>query len=549
MNLSWRASGFNHRVSLRQAALAVVFAFAAQHALSAQSAPVAGGTLNWGVETEPRTLNPQLNGQDKVELLLRNAYENLLARNADGSFVPWLATAYKVSADGKTYTFTLREGVKFSDGATFDAAAVARNFLNAREPAYSGGSSLATLISHVAAVTTPDSRTVEITLKEPYSPFLTFAARLPLLSPASFDRPNLKAGGIGIAGTGPFILHKYDKGQEIEFVKNPDYRWAPANTGHQGAAYLDRVVYRFLPESSVRTGALLSGQVDVIEGVSGNDAGLIRKNPDFSYRQALNTGTPYSLFLNVTYGPTQDPKVRRALLEGLDVGGIIQSIYRGQRTRAWGIVSPIDPLYDRRIEQAYGNNPTLANSLLDGAGWSTRDSAGFRTRHAQRLTIDVIQAQATVRDQRDVLLQALQAQARQRLGVDLKINYVDDGTYTDVRKSGKFGAIANSNTPPDGIDIEGHYLPVDRGGALNYSRSPAPELSRWLQAAAGTQNTAERKKAYGELQQFAIKEQALAVPLYEPEDQIAAATYVQGIRFRPFAQMPENPYDIWLTRH
>jgi peptide/nickel transport system substrate-binding protein len=536
------------RPSRRAATAALLVALALPHLTFAADAPVSGGTLTWGVETEPRTLNPQLNGQDKVVLLLRNAYESLLAQKPDGSFVPWLATGYKVSADGKTYTFTLRDGVKFTDGAPLDSKAVARNFLNARDLSYSGGSNLARLISHVADVKTPDAHTVEITLDAPYAPFLTFAGQLPLLSPNAFDRPSLKSGGPDIAGTGPFILRKYVKGQDIEFAKNPDYRWAPPIAGHQGPAYLDRVVYRFLPESSVRTGALLSGQVDVIEGVSGNDATLIRKNPDLTYQRALNTGTPYSLFLNVAYGPTQDVKVRRALLEGLDVSGIIQSIYRGERTRAWGITSPLDPLYDGSIEKTYGNDPKAANALLDEAGWSARDATGYRTRDGQRLTILVIQRQATVRDQRDVLLQALQAQARQRLGVDLKIQYVDDGTYTDAQKSGKYGSIANSNTPPDGIDIEGHYLPLDHGGALNYSRASAPELTRWLQAAAQTQNASERKKLYGDLQRFAIDQEAYAVPLYEPEDQIAAAKAVRGLGFRAYAQMPENPYDVWLQK-
>lgn len=84
--------------------------------LAADGAPVSGGKLAWGVETEPATLNPQLNGQDKTKLLLRNAYESLLARTADGGYVPWLATGYTISEDGKTYTFKLRDGITFTDG-------------------------------------------------------------------------------------------------------------------------------------------------------------------------------------------------------------------------------------------------------------------------------------------------------------------------------------------------------------------------------------------------------------------------------------------------
>lgn len=527
-------------------ASALLLAFAAH---AANDTPQPGGNLIWGVETEPNTLNPQLNGQSKAELILRVAYESLLARKANGEFIPWLATGYQVSEDGKTYTFTLRPDVTFSDGRQLDAQAVAENFRHTQQPGYCAGSSLCALGRHIATVETPDDGTVRITLKEAYSPFLSFAAGLKLLSPAAWASPQLKAGGPEIAGTGPFILKRYDKGQQIEFVRNPAYRWASANAAHQGPAYLEGVTYRFLPESSVRTGALLSGQVDVIEGISGNDAGEFKENPDFSYQHALNPGTPYSLFLNVKYGPTQSLNVRQALLQGLDIAPLLDSIYRGERTRTWGITSPVDPLYDNSLDGKYGNNPVLANRLLDEAGWATRDAEGFRTQQGQRLSIEIIQAQATVRDQRDVLLQAIQAQARQRLGVELKIRYVDAGTYADLRNSGQFGSIANSNTETDGIDIENHYLPVNAGGSINYSRTDAPEIIPLLKGASQTLDNAERKAFYGRLQSFAILQQAVAVPLYEPEDQIAAASYVHGVGFRPFKQMPENAYDVWLSDH
>ncbi|CAM3423207.1 peptide ABC transporter [Rouxiella silvae] len=529
-------------------ALALLIISAAQPLYAAEQ-PQQGGNLTWGVETEPSTLNPQLNGQDKTELLLRAAYESLQARKADGSYIPWLAKGITVSEDGKTYTIKLRDDVKFSNGEKFNANAVAENFRHLGDPAYSAGTSIGVFGTRIDSITTPDDATVVVTLKEVYSPFLSFASSLKLISPSSWKSPQLKSGGTEIIGTGPFILKRYEKGQQIEFVRNPDYNWASANAAHQGPAYLNSVTYRFLPESSVRTGALLSGQVDVIEGISGNDAGEFKSNPDFTYQHALNTGTPYSLFLNVKYGPTEELKVRQALLQGLDVGPILQSIYRGQRTRVWGITSPIDPLYDNGLEGKYGNNPQLANKLLDEAGWTTKGVDGIRTKDGKPLTIEIIQSQATVRDQRDVLLQALQAQARQKLGVDLKIRYVDSGTYTEVRNNGKFGSIANSNTPTDGIDIENHYLPINAGGAINYSRTDAPEIIPLLKGAWQTQDNAKRKDFYAQLQHFAVLQQALAIPLYEPEDQIAAATYVHGITFRAFKQMPENTYDVWLSKH
>lgn len=517
--------------------------------LFAAEQPRSGGSLTWGVETEPAPFNPQLNGQSKAEVVLRAVWESLLARKADGSYVPWLAEKYEASADNKTYRFTLRRDVTFSNGEKLNAAAVAENFRHTQDAAYCAGSSLCAMGARIASVETPDEYSVVINLKQGYTPFLSFAASLKILAPASWTSPQLKSGGKEIAGTGPFILENYEKGQQVTFVKNPHYNWAPATAQHQGPAYLDRVTYRFLPESSVRTGALLSGQLDVIEGISGNDAGEFKDNPDFSYQHALNAGTPYSLFLNVEYGPTQDVQVRRALLQGLDIDPILKSVYRGERTRAWGITSPVDPLYNNALEGKYGNNPQAANKLLDEAGWQTRDSEGFRSKNGERLSVEIIQAQATVRDQRDVLLQAIQAQARQRLGVELKLRYVDSGTYAEVRKTGKFGSIANSNTETDGIDIENHYRPVNAGGAINYSRVNSPQINQWLDQAASTLDNAQRRQFYSELQDYALLDQALAVPLYEPEDQIAAASYVHGVGFRSFKQMPENAYDVWLSDH
>ncbi|WP_224039634.1 ABC transporter substrate-binding protein [Paraburkholderia unamae] len=511
--------------------------------------PVAGGTLTWGVESEPTTFNPQLNGQAKAELILRASFESLLARRPDGSYVPWLATGYTVSADGKTLTFTLREDVKFSDGTPFDATAVVKNFTQVRDPSYCAGSSYCGIAGRLASARALDAHTVQLTLDEPYVPFLSYAAALKLISPAAYASSQLKSGGPAVSGTGPFILASYQKGQQASFIRNPNYHWAPGTVGHQGPAYLDRVVYRFLPESSIRTGALLSGQADVIEGISGNDAALIDRQPALRYLHALNTGSPYSLYLNVTYGPTQDVRVRRALIQAFDLDTLVAAIYRGKRTRAWGITSPVDPLYDRGIEHRYGNDPKLANTLLDEAGWTGRDAEGFRTKNGQRLSIDVVQALATVRDQRDVLLQGLQAQARQRLGVELKIRYVDAGTYADLRRSGRFGAIANSNTDTDGVDTENHYLPVDRGGVLNYSRTADPQLSDWLRAAARTRDDAARKRIFSQLQRTVIVDEVYAIPLYQPEDQLAASTHVHGLSFRSFKQMPETPYDVWLDPH
>ncbi|MDH0911814.1 ABC transporter substrate-binding protein [Rhizobium pusense] len=511
--------------------------------------PTGGGSLTWAVETEPSTLNPHLNGQAKAKLILRNAYEALLARTPDGGYAPWLARSYSISEDGRQYTFVLRDDVTFSDGEKLNAAAVALNFTKLKEPTYSGSISAGHL-SHVTEALAVDEYTVVLKLRRVYAPFLDGASGIEILSPRAFSSPQLKSGGVGIAGTGPFVLDRYVKGQEIRFVKNPGYNWAPATAGHQGPAYLDEVIYRFLPESAVRSGALSSGQVQVIEGIPGNDAGLFRDDPEFSYQTALNTGTPYTLYLNVNQQLTADLKVRKAFQAAVDVDQILQAVYRGERQRAWGILTPADTdFYDRSIEKAYGFNPKLANDLLDEAGWSARDGDGFRVKDGKRLTIEVVQSQSTVRDQRDILLQAVQAQVRQHAGIDLALQYVDAGTYSSRQKDGQYGIIPNSTTTQEnGVTIYFHYLPRGKGGSINYSRTEAPEISAWLDEAASTLDQQKRFEIYAKLQHYAILEQALGLPLYVPDDQIAAVVAVKGVGFRPFKRLPDNAYDIWLQQ-
>jgi peptide/nickel transport system substrate-binding protein len=516
---------------------------------SADSAPVSGGHLTWGVETEPATLNPQLNGQDKTKLLLRNAYESLLSRTDKGVYKPGLADTHSVSSDELGYTFHLRSGITFTDGQKLDAAALITNLKKQIDPSYNPYGAAGPL-SHVVDFTAKDDSTVELRLKTKYAPFLAFVANLPIISPASFDRADVKAGGPDIAGTGPFVLTKYVKGQQVDFTKNKKYAWAPGTAKHSGAAYLDSVTYRFLPEASVRLGALQSGQVDVIEGVPGTNAAQFKDNPKYSYETALNTGTPYSLYFNSTFGPTTDERVRTAFRDAVDLDAVVKSVYGGQRVRAWSAVSPQDPdFYDKTLEKTYGNDIKAANALLDEAGWTGKDAQGFRTKDGARLTITDYQSKPYVRDSRDVLLQAIQAQVKQNVGIDFDVQEVDAGTSTQHLTAADYGAFDNSNTDPDGIDIEYHWLPNDKGGFINLSRASDPQLSEWLAAAQQTTDVAERAKNYNALQQFVIADKAYSFPLYEPADQIAAAKYVHGTGFRPYRQLPENVYDVWIAKH
>jgi peptide/nickel transport system substrate-binding protein len=539
----------------RPAVAAIVLALALSACSSGTSGsaaeagqPVSGGSLTWAVETEPITFNPHQYAQAKARLLVWNTFEALLTHDGQGGHVPWLSTGHEVSADGRTYTFTLRTDVTFTDGTKFDAEAVKANvdqfFVEGYNPAV-----LAVQLRNLDKVEVVDPATVVFHLKQPDVLLLDFLSspQGAQVSPKSLkEAKNLKAGGPELAGTGPFVLDRHIAGQAVVFTKNPAYNWAPANAGHTGAAYLDRITYRFLRESSVRVGALTSGQVQIVEGVPATDEGLITGNPQLSLSRALNSGSAYSYYFNTTHAPFDDLKVRQAFREAVDVDAVLTGVYRGSATRAWSVIGPTSPFYDRTLEKTYGGDAAKANRLLDEAGWTTRDADGFRTKDGKRLTVRLVQSAPFVRDRRDVLAQAVQAAVKQSAGIDLNVAVVDQGTATQALADGQYEVFDNSRADTDaGAALN---LLLHSGGAINRTGFTDPALDRLLEQGQATSDQAQRQAVYQQVQKLTITDQALILPLYAPADQVAASTGVGGLGFEPTAGVPGSAYNLWLSK-
>ena len=503
--------------------------------------PVSGGTITWGVETEPITFNPHQYAQAKARLLVANTFEGLLTHDQQGGVVPLLATGFETADDGLSYTFKLREGVKFSDGTPLDAAAVKANIDQIRQPGYNPGL-LAVQLRNLKSVDVVDPLTVRYVLTRPDVLILDFIAapQGALVSPASLKAAkNLKAGGPELAGTGPFILDRYTAGQEVHFTRNPAY-WG------ERPAYLDEITYRFLKEPSVRVGALTSGQVQVIEGVPATDQQLVEADPRLSLTRGINAGTAYTYYLNASRAPFDDIKVRQAFREAVDVDAVLNAVYRGTATRAWSVVGPTSPFYDRSLEKTFSGDPAEANRLLDEAGWARRDADGFRTKGGKRLTVRLVQSAPFVRDRRDVLAQAVQAAVKQSAGIDLKVSLVDQGTATKALTDNEYELFDNSRLDTDtGVALN---LLLHSGGAINRIRVKDPAQDKLLDDAQATGDLTRRTDLYKQVQQRVVADEAVVLPLYAPADQIGAARTVGGIGFEPTAGVPAGAYGIWLSR-
>jgi peptide/nickel transport system substrate-binding protein len=493
--------------------------------------PVSGGTLFYGHEQEPPCLT---GGWVQEAYIDRQLLDSLVSQTADGTVVPWLATSWKVSADQLTWTFQLKPGVKFSDGTALDADAVAKNFAYWLDPKAGNSTVQAYIGKYYKSSRAVDAGTLELTLKKPYSPLLSSLSQayFGVLSPAVLAK-GPEAVCQAPVGSGPFVLEKWNHGQNLTFTKNPAYTSAPANAKHQGPAYLDKIVWSFLSDPTLRYGSLTSGKSDVIYDIPTVD--WQDAKAQYDVQQYITPGTPVRLALNTVNGVFTDVSVRQAFAYGTDRASDVKSAFNGAIPyNANSALSQSTPDYDASLGNAFAYNPAKANQLLDQAGWGTKNAAGYRTKNGKELDVKLVYPSGSVFTSEGVtLLQDLQQQAKQ---VGFNVNLIAS-TPTETF-SGKYSG-------PNAYDAQPWYWTSPTAGVLlivyrqnlkddpNYSNSSFynnPELQQTIEAANSSPDPAQRKTLYAKAQQIVVN-QAAAVGLYTQTTSLA---------------IKKNVHDVWL---
>lgn len=490
---------------------------------------VQGGTISFGVDVDPvGHLDVHSSQLDINAILQRPVFDSLVSQKPDGTIVPWLATAWQVSDDQLQYTFTLRDDVTFSDGEKFDAAAVKANFDHIVDPATESAQA-SSLIGgeYYAGTEVIDPSTVRVSFSQPYAPFLANAASVQLgfYSPKVLAEhaSELKAGGPGISvGSGPFILSKYTPGSELVYTKNPDYNWAPEGATAQGPASIDELDVKILPESSVRTSALTSGQVDVIGDTA--PSSLTQIGDNFTVTSTESPGVPYSLYLNVTRPVFSDVTVRKAFSDGFDLDAAVKAVFSDTYKRAYSILGPTTPdSYDAALEKSTSFDADAANDALDAAGWSERDSDGYRTKDGKRLSARWISYTPVNEDNAN--LANLIQDGLKKIGFEVVHDQLEPGAYLDAYLAGDYDLTDWGFLSADADVLRSH---LGTGGYQNASHLSDPEIDATLASAVATTDTTQRAELYTKLQQWNA-ENAVIVPLYVPEYILASSDKVSGI--------------------
>lgn len=317
----------------------------------------------WVDYAEPTSIDPALVQDTNSFSFARNVYEPLIEIDpAKLQLIPALATAWKLSDDGKTYTFTLRDGIKFHGGNDFTADDVKATI--ARVKAINQGP--ASLIANVDDVTVVDPKTVTMTTAAP-DPFLP--AHLVKIGIVSAKTIAARAQGNDNArawfaenadGTGPYKMASYEKGTQITLAKNAGWwrGWQPGS--------IDEVDFRWAGETSTRVQMLERGEADLIAWVPAAEAARVGKSPGFTLVPWKTFDTDPALYINTKKAPTDNVKFRQALAAAFNYQAMID-YNQGYATVPTGPVPPDFPGGAQDLPP-FAQNLDTAKQLLKESG-------------------------------------------------------------------------------------------------------------------------------------------------------------------------------------
>jgi peptide/nickel transport system substrate-binding protein len=481
-----------------------------------------GNTLTYALNFDlDDTMDPQVTNFDSTIRVTLNICEPLVWEPEPGKFVPGLAESWEISPDAKTYTFKLKQGVKFHDGTPFNGDAVKFTLDRVIDPATKAGQSHDQLgpYDHTEVV---DDHTVKVIMKQGYAPLLTnLNGYLGIVSPTAAKK-DPAAFARHPVGTGPFMFKEWVPKDHIALVKNPDYNWGSSFFKHTGPAYLDQVIFKIIPEPSVRTGALKSGEIQYADDIDPLEYEALKGDPKFVVIEKGQPGSGWVWLLNTTSkGPISDPQVRLAIEYGIDREGLNKSVFQGLNKVAFSPLMQPTFGYDASTEQIYSFDPDKAKQILDAAGWKA-GADGIREKGGQKLAIDF---PIISRPNDKAMAESIQASLRD-VGIDVKVTPVERAAYTDLRKQNKYdaGFMWFSYGDPDVLRTIFHSANVE---AFNRARYQVPEVDKMLEDAAATTDSAKRTQLYAQIQQRVLKD-AVVVPLVDTVTHNAKRAEVQG---------------------
>jgi ABC-type transport system substrate-binding protein len=485
------------------------------------------GALLFGIGTDADHLDPRQINTQEAYIACANIYDCLVLYDLGAATIrPGLAESWQISDDGLQYTFKLRQGVTFHDGAAFNADAIITWYNSFKEGA-PGSQFDATkmpymepfLTALVDTVEKVDDSTVVFKLPKPYSPLLANLA-IPIfgiISPTAIQQFGLDVS-VNPSGTGAFMLASPDdwvRESQITLAANPSY-WG-------GAPGVQSVIFKIAPESSTRLQQVESGETDVAIFLTPDDVAKAQENSDLQVLDVAGLNTNCVEF-NVSKEPFTSKEVRQALNYAINKEELSQGLYGGSMVPAGGVLPPSDWAYNPDLK-GYPFDQAKATELLTAAGYNEANPLKF--------TFMVYTVTRGYNPAADRLGTAIQEYWKQ-VGVDAEIQTEEWTQYRVDRRADKF-QVSLSGWQGDNGDPDNFLFALLGGpnvGATNTSWYVNPEVDRLLGEAQVETDQEKRKALYHQAEQIIVDDAPWAFLGYQ-KHQVVTRKNVTNFTLQP----------------
>ncbi|WP_304807908.1 ABC transporter substrate-binding protein [Falsiroseomonas sp.] len=471
--------------------------------------PAGAQTLRIGIASDPDVLDPTLSRSVAARQVFMAMCDKLIEVDEQGALVPQLATEWEWQEGGRALLLTLRPGVTFHDGVALDAAAAVAG-LNRHINA--SGSTRRGELGPVTSVEEAGPMQIRIRLSEPFAPLLAALSDRAgmLVSPrqaevlgADFQREPACAG--------PYRLTRRVPQDRIELERFPGY-W------NAGALHFDRVVYRPIPDTTVRAANLRSGTLDVIERVNPSDVTTLRRDARVKLLEGPSLASVY-LAVNVAHGASarnplgQDARVREALELAIDRNALNQVAFEGLYRPGNQSTPPGHPHHIAALPVP-GRDLDRARALLREAGQER-----VRVKFSVPNTTEYVQAAEVI--------QAMAAEA----GIALEIQVIEVATLLRAWTAGDFEVLIIAWSGR--TDVDGNLWGFNAcGQSLNGGRYCSEQADAALRAGRTSVEPAARLAAYGTAMEILLRDRPY-IYLWHPQSFFGTTAAVSGLRLIP----------------
>lgn len=458
-------------------------------------------TLTYGSSDYTR-INPAIDEHGEIYPLI---FDGLLDHNEENEVVPGLATSWEYDESTFTYTFHLKQGVKWHDGEDFTADDVQFTIEAIMNP--TNESEIASNFEDITNIKVIDTHTIAFTLKNVNTAFLEYMtiAILPkhLLEGEDMQESDYFTFPIG---TGPYMMKEWDKGQSIVLVKNENY--------YKGSPKINTVIFKITEADNVQTLQLKSGEIDLAL-VPPTLAQQFKKDNDFTVH-TMETADYRGIMYNFNSPFWQEnQELIKAFNFAFDREAMLSTVLLGEGEVAYGPLQKNK--YNNENVETYHYNPEKAKQLIEAAGW-TIGTNGYYEKSGERLSFELT---VNENEQERIDLATIAAQQLKEIGVECIVNITSN---IDWEHQDAF--LIGWGSPFDADDHT--YKVFATGKGSNYSYYSNEQVDKYLSLARQTTNEDKRAEYYAKFQFALAEDPAFSFFVYLDVNYVAKKT-ISGI--------------------